>query len=158
MSMKIVVTDEQVTKVARTSIELQSGEIQKRVTVTLESGVRVVMKEGEALYQRVGRFVQQGDIMSFTADDFNVSSFKPEGGDREIKLKEVLGLKDVTVKAGIWSDDPIEGLGGREAVTDDKFSAPRTRATAPPVSGAGQFIAPEAGATANAATGTDTGF
>jgi hypothetical protein len=139
-SLNIAVVKQQVTKVARTSIELQTGELQRRVTATLENGCRVVMKEGEALFQTVGRYLQQGDLMSFIADDINVTSFKPEGTDREIVLKELRGLKEVSVEAGIWSDEPIEGLAGRTAV--DEYSAPRAKSAAPPIGANGQFSAP----------------
>jgi hypothetical protein len=154
MSRKIVVEQEQVVKLAYTTVPLFSGEEQKRITATLECGDRIVMREGEALFQSIGLYLRQGDILSFMADEFDVNRFKPEGAEKDIVLKELKGLKDVTVEAGIWSDAPVEALKDRAAAIN--FAAPRTKTAAPPIGGAGNFTAPPVGAETAPAAATGT--
>ncbi len=157
MSRKIVVEGEQVVKLAYTTVPLFSGEEQKRVTATLECGDRIVMREGEALFQSVGLYLKQGDILSFVADDFSENRFKPEGAEKDIVLKELKGLKDVQVEAGIWSDAPVEALKDRQPAAN--FAPPRAKSAAPPIGGAGNFTAPVAGAEAQpAVAGATTQF
>jgi hypothetical protein len=151
MSRKIVVEAEQVVKLAYTTVPLFNGEEQKRITATLDCGDRIVMREGEALFQSVGLYLKQGDMLSFTADDYDVNRFKLDGNEREIVLKELRSVKDLTVVAGAWSDAPVAALADRPAATN--FAPPRAK-TAAPVSGAGQFVAPTEAPVAGAATAT----
>jgi len=156
MSKKVVVTEEMVAKVTPGSRETYTGEVQKKITVQLKSGDRIVMVEGSVEYQRVGLFLKQGDIMSFEATGIRPWSFKNDE-DKDVHMSDIEGLdlSTLVVKPGLWDEKPFEGLEGRSACTS--FAPPRAR-TAAPVSGQGQFTAqPHEAEAGTAATGTTGG-
>jgi Cu/Ag efflux protein CusF len=141
MAKKIVVTAEVIGKLDRSIITNKwTQEQQKAISVTLGNGDKVNFYENEATFHSVGQFLQQGDVMSFVAEK---QSQRPwvdgEGANRTTTT--LSGLTEIVVEQGAWSENPIEGLVGRQAAAADMFKVRVPRDTAAPIGGNAAFTA-----------------
>ena len=137
---KIVVTDEPVGRVEYSIFESKfNGEKQKAIGVTLANGDKLTFYENEASFCSVGQYLKQGDIMSFTAEKQTSTPWETAEGEKRTTTR-LSGLADMSVTAGVWSEEPIAGLEGRSAVSADKFKERTPHDSAPPTQQ--QFTAP----------------
>lgn len=133
MAMKHVIEKEIIGKIDFVKNENKwTKEMQNLISVTLGNGVKLTFFENEATFHSVGRFLKQGDIISFDAEKYSTREWQDSEGQTRTTVS-LSGLSNIDVEQGAWSDQPIEGLSGRQAASDEMFKVRIPRDTSAPV-------------------------
>ena len=114
----------------------QSGTSQKQVQLTLTSGRRVRVTEGQLAFANAC-YVRPGDEIEFTFQDIDHGKFianKDTDREREVKTTDYVGIGEIKVlTVGSFSDEPEQVLkdAGRSCVTFTERTIPAKQAAPP---------------------------
>lgn len=128
----------------------QSGTSQKQIQLTLTSGRRVRVLEGQLAFANAC-YVRPGDEVEFTFQDIDHGKFianKDTDREREVKTIDYVGVGELKVlKVGAFSDEPEQVLkeAGRTCVTFTERTIPAKQAAPPAPPKQGEAAAPVEG-------------